>query len=73
MNAQTSPEKARSTPVVAEPNPRKTRRILLMAALPAALLGGAGVWWVTGGRYETTDNAICIRRWSAWLRNFRAA
>ncbi|MFQ6775337.1 HlyD family secretion protein [Cereibacter sphaeroides] len=57
MNAQTSPEKARSTPVVAEPNPRKTRRILLMAALPAALLGGAGVWWVTGGRYETTDNA----------------
>ncbi|WP_145103873.1 HlyD family secretion protein [Cereibacter sediminicola] len=57
MNAQTSSDTLRATPVVAEPKPRRARRILLMAALPAALLGGAGAWWITGGRYETTDNA----------------
>ncbi|MGP3695797.1 HlyD family efflux transporter periplasmic adaptor subunit [Rhodobacter sp. NSM] len=57
MNAQTSPDTIRVAAVAAEPRRRKTRRILLMAALPAALLGGAGAWWLTGGRYETTDNA----------------
>ena len=37
--------------------PKKSRRRLLMLSLPVALVIGAGVWWVTGGRYESTDNA----------------
>ena len=35
----------------------KNRRRLLMAALPALIGLGAGVYWLNGGRYETTDNA----------------
>jgi membrane fusion protein (multidrug efflux system) len=36
---------------------RPSRRRLLMLSLPVALVIGAGVWWVNGGRYESTDNA----------------
>ncbi len=35
----------------------KRRRIGLMLALPVVLLAGGAVYWVNGGRYETTDNA----------------
>lgn len=56
MNAQTSPDALRIAGA-AEPGSRKLRRILLMVALPGAILLGSGLWWVTGGRYESTDNA----------------
>ncbi|MFZ5708789.1 MAG: HlyD family efflux transporter periplasmic adaptor subunit [Pseudomonadota bacterium] len=49
-------------PVAAEeasaPAPRATaRRRLLLLALPAAIVIGGGYMWLSGGRYETTDNA----------------
>jgi membrane fusion protein (multidrug efflux system) len=47
-------------PVQPLPVPKKKRRIgrlLLMVALPAALLVGGGYVWVTGGRYQETENA----------------
>ncbi|MDX8540967.1 HlyD family secretion protein [Mesorhizobium abyssinicae] len=43
-----------------QPAPKKQRRagrFLLMVALPAALLAGGAYIWVTGGRYQETENA----------------
>lgn len=57
MNAQTSSDSFLAAASGPASRARRVRRILLMAALPAGLLLGAGGWWVTGGRYETTDNA----------------
>ncbi|WP_421913616.1 HlyD family secretion protein [Mesorhizobium sp.] len=40
--------------------PKKKRhfgRLLLMVALPLALVAGGGYVWVTGGRYQETENA----------------
>ncbi len=44
---------------VAKPAPKKRRgrRFLLMAALPILLAVGGGYVWVTGGRYQDTENA----------------
>ncbi len=42
------------------PPPKKKRRagrLLLMVALPAALIVGGSYVWVTGGRYQATENA----------------
>ena len=39
------------------PKRRRSRRFLLMAALPLALAAIGGYVWVTGGRYQETDNA----------------
>ncbi|UDL91336.1 HlyD family secretion protein [Mesorhizobium sp. PAMC28654] len=36
---------------------RRPGRLLLMAALPLALVAGGGYVWVTGGRYQETENA----------------
>ncbi|MEP6565538.1 MAG: biotin/lipoyl-binding protein, partial [Mesorhizobium sp.] len=36
---------------------RRLGRFLLMFALPAALIVGGGYVWVTGGRYQETENA----------------
>ncbi|BBD37340.1 HlyD family secretion protein [Aminobacter sp. NyZ550] len=46
-------------PVIAapQPAPKKRGRVLLMAALPLALVVGGGYFWVTGGRYQETENA----------------
>jgi membrane fusion protein (multidrug efflux system) len=58
----TAPE-AQPAPAVTpapEPAPRKKRRtgrLFLMVALPAALLAGGGYVWVTGGRFQETENA----------------
>ena len=57
MNASASPASIAdaATPVAA---PSKVnRRRLLMLALPVALIAGAGIWWINGGRFESTDNA----------------
>lgn len=60
------PVQAASTPVAVAPPvqpapaPKKKRRIgrfFLMFALPAALIIGGGYVWVTGGRYQETENA----------------
>lgn len=43
-----------------EPLPAKKRgngRFLVMAALPLALVVGGGYFWITGGRYQETENA----------------
>jgi len=53
----TAPVAAASEP---QPAPRKKRRLgrfVLMVALPAALLVGGAYVWVTGGRYQETENA----------------
>ncbi len=36
---------------------RRSGRLFLMAALPLALVVGGGYVWVTGGRYQETENA----------------
>ena len=41
----------------AKPKRKKTRRIALMLLVPALLIGVGGYMWVTGGRYEETENA----------------
>ncbi|PBB78736.1 hypothetical protein CK218_23985 [Mesorhizobium sp. WSM3879] len=62
-----APAKPEAAPVSAgaEPQPapaaprkkRRTGRFLLMVALPLALLAGGAYVWVTGGRYQETENA----------------
>lgn len=44
-------------PAAPEPAPKKRGRLVLMAALPLALVVGGGYFWVTGGRYQETENA----------------
>lgn len=41
----------------AKPKRNKSRRIALMLLVPALLVGVGGYMWVTGGRYEETENA----------------
>ena len=41
----------------AEPAARRPRRNILMISLPLALAVAGAVVWLSGGRYETTDNA----------------
>jgi membrane fusion protein (multidrug efflux system) len=67
INAEASPQArpavveapAPAAPVApaAEATKPKRRRYGLMLALPVVLLAGGAVYWVNGGRYETTDNA----------------
>ncbi|MER9298229.1 HlyD family secretion protein [Mesorhizobium sp. M0621] len=62
-----APEKPAAAPVMVAPPvqpalaPVKKKRrlgsLLLMVALPAALAVGGGYVWVTGGRYQETENA----------------
>lgn len=43
-------------PPVAAPK-RNLRRLALMLSLPVLLTAGGGYVWLSGGRYETTENA----------------
>lgn len=62
-----APAQPAAAPIAAAPEPRpvpvapkKKRRLgrfLLMVALPLALLAGGAYVWVTGGRYQETENA----------------
>jgi membrane fusion protein (multidrug efflux system) len=45
------------TPAAARATKRRGGRFVLMLALPLALVAGGGYFWVTGGRYEETENA----------------
>lgn len=47
---------AAAPPAAAAPAPRRKRRGLMLA-LPVALAVGAAGYWLTGGRYESTENA----------------
>lgn len=44
-------------PEEAAKKPRRGRRRLIMLAVPVALLIGGGYVWLSGGRYQTTENA----------------
>ena len=44
-------------PAAAPAKPKRKRRRGLMLAVPLVLAGVGGWVWLTGGRYETTDNA----------------
>jgi membrane fusion protein (multidrug efflux system) len=57
--APAQPAAAPATPAatVAAPRKRNGRRLLIMAAVPVVLAVGGGWFWLTGGRYEDTDNA----------------
>ncbi len=72
MNARTKPDltpkpvEPASAAIVAPAQPataqaetasRKGRRRLIMLSLPVILLVGGGYVWLSGGRYETTENA----------------
>ncbi|WP_323021419.1 HlyD family secretion protein [Pararhodobacter sp.] len=41
----------------AKPKPKRSRRRVLMLTVPLALAVAGGFVWLTGGRYESTDNA----------------
>ncbi|MBI1170729.1 HlyD family efflux transporter periplasmic adaptor subunit [bacterium] len=58
MNAQSPASLAADmgADAVIKAKPRNRRR-LLMLSLPVALVVGAGVYWINGGRYESTDNS----------------
>ena len=67
VNEETAPPRPASpaspvppaTPAAAPAKPRRgrLRRVALMVLLPAALAAGGGYVWVTGGRYQATENA----------------
>ncbi|WP_457936161.1 HlyD family efflux transporter periplasmic adaptor subunit [Mesorhizobium sp. 10J20-29] len=53
-------ERTGAQPVAETSAPAKKRRggrFLLMIAVPLALVAGGGYFWLTGGRYEETENA----------------
>jgi membrane fusion protein (multidrug efflux system) len=50
------PENPPARPVE-EARPRSRRRFVVMAVVPALLLATGGYFWLTGGRYASTDNA----------------
>ncbi|MEQ1944131.1 HlyD family secretion protein [Mesorhizobium sp. VNQ89] len=49
-----APEPAPATPAA---KPKRSRRTVLMLAVPLALAAGGGYMWLAGGRYEETENA----------------
>lgn len=52
------PQPQQPAPAAAAPRPRRRfGRRLLMLSVPLALVAGGAYVWVTGGRYEETDNA----------------
>ncbi|MGE0501260.1 MAG: HlyD family secretion protein [Rhizobiaceae bacterium] len=66
MNAPARPVEGEKVEIVGVPAPlapapttprRRRGRLALMLAVPLALLAGGAFVWVTGGRYQETDNA----------------
>jgi membrane fusion protein (multidrug efflux system) len=48
---------AQAAAPVAAPKKKGSRRLILMIVVPLVLVVGGGYFWLTGGRYEDTDNA----------------
>ncbi|MDW6024081.1 HlyD family secretion protein [Mesorhizobium sp. BAC0120] len=44
-------------PIAPRPKRRRWLRLVLMVSVPLLLAAGGGYFWVTGGRYQQTDNA----------------
>ncbi len=44
-------------PMVVKPKRGNTRRFILLVVIPLIALAAGFAWWLTGGRYVTTDNA----------------
>lgn len=55
--AEAKPEAAPAPAPAPAARQRKGLRLLLMIVVPAALVIGGGYYWVTGGRFEETENA----------------
>jgi membrane fusion protein (multidrug efflux system) len=56
--APPSPAVAATPPAPAEkPAPNRRRRLILMVSVPLLLVAVGGYFWLTGGRYASTDNA----------------
>ncbi len=53
----TATETAADAAPPAAPKKRRSRRLAIMLAVPVVLAVGGGYFWLTGGRYEDTDNA----------------
>jgi membrane fusion protein (multidrug efflux system) len=57
--AQPAPSAPAPAPAAEAPAKKKggSRRVILMVAVPLVLVVGGAYFWLTGGRYEDTDNA----------------
>lgn len=54
---QTQSPSAEAAQPAAAPRKKNGRRFVLMAGVPLLLVAAGGWFWLTGGRYEDTDNA----------------
>jgi len=54
---QSAPSPQAAAPEAAPKKKGGSRRLILMVAVPLVLVVGGGYFWLTGGRYEDTDNA----------------
>ena len=54
---QSAPSPQAAAPEAAPKKKGGSRRLILMVAVPLVLFVGGGYFWLTGGRYEDTDNA----------------
>jgi len=54
---QSTPQPQADAPEAAPKKKSGSRRLILMVAVPLVLVIGGGYFWLTGGRYEDTDNA----------------
>src|SRR5512144_1017043 len=53
-----APGAAAPTPAPAPAPPKRSRRrYVIMAIVPVILIAVGAFWWLTGGRYASTDNA----------------
>jgi membrane fusion protein, multidrug efflux system len=48
---------APATPMVVKPKRSGSKRFILIVVIPLIALAAGFAWWLTGGRYVTTDNA----------------
>ena len=55
--SQSAPSPQAAAPEAAPKKKGGSRRLILMVAVPLVLVVGGGYFWLTGGRYEDTDNA----------------